>query len=520
VEGERIKEIMIQRKNMKYRLVFQGIIVGLVTGVVIVLNRILINKFSLLFNNFYSWGNKDLLKAILVIGILATIGIIVGIMVKHEGMISGSGIPQVKGRVINKLKMNWSRILIYKFIGGFLALSAGLSVGREGPSVQIGASIGEGVGEKSYKNMPVKKEFLITAGASAGLSAAFNSPLSGIIFALEEIHRNFSPLVLLTVMPAAITADFVTKRFLGIEPALTVGVMDALPLNYYWILIILGILTGIMGVIFSKGIYLFQDLYSKFKNIPEEVKIMIPFVLTAIIGLTVPMLLGGGHELILHLSLEEKSILFLIIIYIIKFLLLLICFGSGVPGGIFLPMLLLGAIIGAIVGSFSIDVFGINSSYIINFIALGMAGYFASVVKAPITGIVLIMEMTGSFNHLLSLSVVVIISYITSELLKNEPIYEVLLERLLKRVGLTKEESDSKKTILEFCIEMGSIGEGKFISEVDWPKGCLLVSIKRGEKEIIPTGNVKLIGGDYIVVLVNVDRRCFIIEEINKLTLV
>jgi len=209
VEGERIKEIMIQRKNMKYRLVFQGIIVGLVTGVVIVLNRILINKFSLLFNNFYSWGNKDLLKAILVIGILATIGIIVGIMVKHEGMISGSGIPQVKGRVINKLKMNWSRILIYKFIGGFLALSAGLSVGREGPSVQIGASIGEGVGEKSYKNMPVKKEFLITAGASAGLSAAFNSPLSGIIFALEEIHRNFSPLVLLTVMPAAITADFV-----------------------------------------------------------------------------------------------------------------------------------------------------------------------------------------------------------------------------------------------------------------------------------------------------------------------
>ncbi len=84
MEGERIKEIMIQRKNMKYRLVFQGIIVGLVTGVVIVLNRILINKFSLLFNNFYSWGNKDLLKAILVIGILATIGIIVGIMVRHD----------------------------------------------------------------------------------------------------------------------------------------------------------------------------------------------------------------------------------------------------------------------------------------------------------------------------------------------------------------------------------------------------------------------------------------------------
>jgi len=520
VEEERIKEILLQRKNMKFRLVLQGVIIGLITGVIIVLNRVLINKLSLYFNKLYSWGNEGLLKAIIVIFVLAMVGILVGMMVKHESMISGSGIPQVKGRVINKLKMNWFRILIYKFVGGFLALAAGLSIGREGPSVQIGASIGEGVAEKTYKKMPVKKEFLITAGASAGLSAAFNSPLSGIIFALEEIHRNFSPLVLLVAMPAAIVADFVSKRFLGIEPALTFGTMNPLPLNYYWILIILGILTGVMGVIFSKGIYLFQDIYSKFKNVPQEVKVMIPFIITAIVGLIAPILLGGGHELILDLLSGEKSILFLIIIYVIKFLLLLFCFGSGVPGGIFLPMLLLGAILGALIGEFSISIFAINNLFIVNFIALGMAGYFAAVVKAPITGIVLIMEMTGSFNHLLSLSIVVIIAYITSELLRNEPIYDVLLERLLKKVGLTKEENNNKKTILEFSIEMGSIGEGKFINEVKWPKGCLLVSIKRGEKEIIPTGTVKLISGDYIVVLADIDRRPFIIEEINKLTLV
>ena len=149
-----------------------------------------------------------------------------------------------------------------------------------------------------------------------------------------------------------------------------------------------------------------------------------------------------------------------------------------------------------------------------------MAGYFASVVKAPITGIVLIMEMTGSFSHLLSLSVVVIISYITSELLRNEPIYEVLLERLLKKVGIQKEENKNKKTILEFVVEMGSLVEGKYINEVNWPKDCLLVSIKRGEKEIIPRGSVKLVSGDYIVALVNIDKSSLVIEEINKLTLV
>ena len=520
MEGEKIKDILLQRKNMKFRLIIQGIIIGLITGGVIVLNRLGINKLYSVFIKFYDWGNKGIVNAILVIIALALIGLLVGLMVKREGMISGSGIPQVKGRVINKLKMNWLRILIYKFLGGLIALSAGLSLGREGPSVQIGASIGEGVAEKTYKKMPVKKEFLITAGASAGLSAAFNSPLSGIIFALEEIHRNFSPLVLLPAMAAAISADFISKNFLGMEPALNFSEMNAIPLKYYWILIILGVFTGILGVLFSKGIYLFQDIYSKLKKVPQEVKVMIPFVITAIVGLIAPMLLGGGHELILELTEGGQSILFLIIIYILKFLLLLVCFGSGVPGGIFLPMLLLGAIIGDVFGVLSIELLGVNSSFIINFIALGMAGYFVSVVKAPVTGIVLIMEMIGSFSHLLSLSVVVIISFITSELLRNEPIYEVLLERLLKRVGVSKEENDNKKAILEFVVEMESIVEGKFISEVDWPKDCLLVSIKRGDKEIIPRGSVKLISGDYIVVLVNIDKRASVIEEINGLTLV
>lgn len=519
MEEENIKDILIKRKNMKFRLIIQGIIIGLITGGIIVLNRIFIKKLSSIFLDLYLWGNKSLINTILVIIILALVGILVGFMSKRENMISGSGIPQVKGRVINKLKMNWFRILIYKFAGGVLALSAGLSLGREGPSVQIGASIGEGIAESTYKKMPVKKEFLITAGASAGLSAAFNSPLSGIVFALEEIHRNFSPLVLLSAMAAAISADFISKNFLGMEPALNFNEMSALPLKYYWVLIILGFITGVMGVIFSKGIYLFQDIYSKLTKIPIEIKIMIPFIITAIIGLTLPILLGGGHELIMDLNSEKHAISFLIILYLVKFLLLLICFGSGVPGGIFLPMLLLGAIIGNAIGVFSVDILGINNSFMINFIALGMAGYFAAVVKAPITGIVLIMEMTGSFTHLLSLSVVVIIAYITSEALKNQPIYEVLLERLLKRVGVSDEENNAKKTIVEFVVEMESIVEGKYIYEINWPKDCLLVAIKRGDKEIIPRGSVKLISGDYIVVLVNIDKRSDVIEYITELTL-
>ena len=292
-----------------------------------------------------------------------------------------------------------------------------------------------------------------------------------------------------------------------------------LPLHLYWLLVILGIVTGVFGVIFCKGIYLFQNLYGKFKSIPIQFKVMFPFMITAIAGIISPILLGGGHEIIVHLANANNSISQLSILYIIKFLLLLICFGSGVPGGIFLPMLLLGALLGKIFGDISVTYLGINSIYVLNFITLAMAGYFVAVVKAPITGIILIMEMTGSFSNLLSIAVVVIIAYLTSDILRNEPIYEKLLERFLNNVGAANHLDKHDKTLMEFVIEMDSTVEDKLIKDISWPKDCLLVAIKRGDSEIIPRGNVKLIAGDYIIVLVDDHKTSEIYEQITSITL-
>ena len=128
-------------------------------------------------------------------------------------MISGSGIPQVEGILTRNLKINWFSVLMYKFVGGLICLCAGLSVGREGPSVQMGACIGEGV-SKNLKNLDNEEKYLITSGASAGLSAAFNAPLSGVMFALEEAHKNFSPLVF------SLLLKYVLQQFLFLLPVL------------------------------------------------------------------------------------------------------------------------------------------------------------------------------------------------------------------------------------------------------------------------------------------------------------
>ena len=407
-------------------------------------------------------------------------------------MISGSGIPQVEGILTRNLKINWFSVLMYKFVGGLICLCAGLSVGREGPSVQMGACIGEGV-SKNLKNLDNEEKYLITSGASAGLSAAFNAPLSGVMFALEEAHKNFSPLVLTSAMIASISADFVSKQFFGLIPSLDFRKVESLPLKNYWTLIILGIIIGISGVIFNKGILKTQSLFKKSK-LSIEIKCIIPFVITGVVALIYPILLGGGHDLIMALKEQNFTVTVLFTFIIAKFLFTFICFGSGVPGGIFFPLLVLGALVGNLIGA-------LFNTYIINFIILAMAGHFASIVKAPITAIILISEMTGSLNHLLALGIVVIISLLTSDILKSSPIYESLLERILERYAIKDNLTEGKKLLLEIAVSMDSVMVGKCIKDIKWPKNCLVVSILRGDNELIPNGDTEIICGDYLTIM-------------------
>lgn len=381
----------------------------------------------------------------------------------------------------------------------------------------MGAAIGEGF-SKCLKRVNIEKKYLITSGASAGLAAAFNAPLSGVIFALEEVHKSFSPLVLVSAMAASLVADFVSKQFLGMNPSLGIENVPVLPLKYYWLLIVLGVVLGIGGTIFSKGILKVQSFYGKFKKVPVEIKVMIPFLITGLLGIFIPIILGGGHELIMDLVTKSFPVKILLALLLVKFFLTIVSFGAGTPGGIFFPLLLLGAIIGNIVGLLSFTSLGLPKEYIIDFVILAMAGNFASIVKAPITGIILITEMTGSFDHMLALSIVVIVSYVTSDILKSEPIYESLLERWIEKAGVKVDEPSNNKTLLEFGVELGSEAEGKKVKNVNWPEEALLVAIKRGNNEFIPRGSIEIQNGDYLVVMVDESNASSVLNKIQSLT--
>lgn len=502
--------------DFKLKLVFEGVIIGAFSGLSVVLYRYLIEVAGHLSKKIYLLLHNNSLLIFLWLAVLVFLGYLVGLLVKAEPMISGSGIPQVEGVLLRYFEMNWWKTLLGKFAGGIIAIGAGLSLGREGPSIQIGAAVAKGYCSV-FKKIRLEEKFLITGGASAGLSAAFNAPLAGVMFSLEEIHKNFSPVVLTCAMAASITADVVSKNFFGLKPVFDLQHIDPIPLSNYHYIVLLGIVMGIFGTLFNNSLLKTQDVYSKQKWLPQQMRPVIPFVLSGILGILLPEVLGGGHALIPSMVKGSFPLVFLVTLLVVKFLFTMISYGSGAPGGIFLPMLVIGALSGNIYGDLISGVFGFDPGYSQNLIILAMAGYFTAVVRAPITGSILITEMTGSFSHLLSVAVVSMVAYMTADILRSKPIYESLLERMVSR-GTSSFQGDSKtKVLIETAVCMGSLLEGKRIRDLEWPASCLLVSIKRGEREIIPKGETKIYAGDYLVTLANEDMAAEIREKLSEI---
>ncbi|MGG5462537.1 chloride channel protein [Clostridium sp. B9] len=503
-------------KNIEFKIIFHGIVVGLIVGFVIMIYKTIIGFGIEGFNKIYAFTRNNPYYIIPLFLLLIALGYIVGLIVKNNPMIAGSGIPQVEGELSGKISVNWLKVFRDKFIGGVICMASGLSLGKEGPSVQIGASIGEGFA-KIFKKSDFEKRLLITGGASSGLAVIFNAPLSGAIFALEEVHRSFSLPVMLAALSASLTGVFIDNLILGNEFCINIPYNYELPIKYYWTLIILGAVLGISGYIFNKGLLKTQDFYEKtLGKIPVQFKTIIPFVMTGVLALTIPKVIDGGDSLIESIINGNVAIKMLLLILVIKFIFTFFSYSSGVPGGIFFPLLALGSIVGAIFGIVLHRYFGMESTLILNFIVLAMAAQFASIVKAPITGLMLITEMTGTFNHLLPVAITVTVAYLVSDVLQTKPIYESLLERLLKKLNINFDRGVKKKEVFDFEVKIGSELEGKKVEEVKWPKDSLIITIFRGAEEIIPNGETTIQSGDVLEIIFSKEKQAEYYDEISE----
>lgn len=427
-------ELLVDKKRFSLRLLLEGLAVGLGAGISISIFRYLLagseilrpviyhNLREALADGQWQWLALYILSFIIIAYLLKLI-------VAREPMCTGSGIPQIKGILQGDMSMRWFSVLWSKIIGGVLAIGAGMSLGREGPSVQIGACVGQGLSQTSRRT-GFESRILMTAGAGAGLAAAFNAPLAGVIFGLEEMQKTISPAMLLTGITASITAATVTEVVFGMSPVFSMGYLLPLPLNLFDVLVAAGIVIGLLGRLFNIALAYSLNTYSRL-GLSGMKKPLVPLALAGILGFVLPEILGGGNLLVDSLVVTDYTIGFLCLLFVGKFLFTMICFGSGVPGGIFLPMLVLGAAGGAVLAKLLVLAGLLPAMYYADIIVFGMAAYFSSVVKSPVTGSILILEMTGSFQHMLALLVVSLTAYVISDLTGGRPVYDELLDRAL-----------------------------------------------------------------------------------------
>lgn len=350
----------------------------------------------------------------------------------------GSGIPEIEGAMIDVRPVRWWRVLPVKFFASIGTLGSGMVLGREGPTVQLGANIGQLINDISRIKDTESRHTLLATGAAAGLTAAFNAPLAGILFIIEEMRPQFkySLISIKAVFIGVIMSCIVFRLFNGEGGVIHIGQFSSAPLNTLWLYLVLGMLFGFIGVIFSRLLFYAQTQFQRFYQDKTSRFVLTGGIIGGLCGvltLVIPEITGGGFSLIPALSTGQYSLLALLIFFILRTITSIISFASGAPGGIFAPTLALGTLFGSAFGLTATLLFPDYQIEIGTFAIAGMGALFAATVRAPLTGIVLVLEMTDNYQLILPMIITCLGATMLAQLLGGRPIYTVLLEKILQK---------------------------------------------------------------------------------------
>ncbi|MDE7373072.1 MAG: ClC family H(+)/Cl(-) exchange transporter [Clostridia bacterium] len=497
------------RKELQLLLV--GICTGLFVGVVVTFYNVAANIITAYSKDLYTAIQEHPAFVPLLFVVLAISAFGIATLVRFVPMVRGSGIPQTEGASRGLLSMKWYQVLPSMAAASLYCMFCGLAAGSEGPSMFIGGACGDGV-SSVLGGSDMERRYQITGGACAGLAVAFNAPLTGILFAFEEAHRRFTPSIFICAFSSVLTA-IITRN--ALFTAMNMPVTEAfeafvftstpLPITGYLFVALAAVISGLFGVGFYKFAFLLRKLFSKITVLHGAIRMLIPFLFAGVVGLITVYAMGGGHTLIEALGthgtdaeMSVKSIfgspivVTLIIVLVLRLLSTAINLGAGVPCGIFIPMLALGACIGALISKLC-GVMGMNAIYSDCIVMISMATFFTAVVKAPLTSIVMVVELTWQFTLLVPVILGVSIGYMISEVFRLKPLYEAMLETFMDDGKLKL-----KRRTYSTTVEEGSIATGQAIRDILWPGNLLIRSIKRDGVLIVPASDTVLLVGDEI----------------------
>lgn len=412
---------------------------------------------------------------------------------------AGSGIPHVQAVLHGMQRMAWARVLLVKFAGGVSGIGAGLALGREGPTIQMGAAVGQMVGGW-FSCTARERRTLIAAGAGAGLAAAFNAPLAGLVFVLEELQGDFSRGVFTATLIASVMADITARLLLGQSPVFFVPTAAIPPLTLLPFALLLGAVAALLGVAFNRGLLASLDLFERARRMPAWAGGALVGMAACAVALLAPSVVGGGHRIVEDMLTGQTALAVLAGIFVLRFAMTLLSYGSGAPGGIFAPLLVLGAALGLAVGAvaerFDPEIAGHRAIFAV----VGMAAYFSAIVRAPLTAIVLMVEMTANYSLVLPLVVACLTAYGLADFLGDLPVYEALVRRELLRTQAAPQVDGT--LLVDLTIAAGAPFDGRRVRDLGLPPGSIVVTLRRQMRELVPTADSQLAADDQITVLV------------------
>ena len=486
-------------KNILIPCILLSCVTGIFTGIVIFLFEISADWVINLSTEIYSAVRLNPQYLPLLLGGALVLGLISVCTVKLLGIAKGGGIPTAVALVRGLIEFRWLRSLFATFTSALVTFFAGIPLGNEGPSVQMGTAIGRGTVKLFSSKKTAWDRYIMTGGAAAGFAAATSAPLTGIFFVLEEAHRRFSPMLFISaasaVISSATTLEILHSEFHPAHSLLPFDITVKLDIKYLYMVLVVGLLCGVTAIIFTKAHeFIGSLLNNKLSKLSIFIKIPAAFVLTALIGFFASEILGTGRSLISEMIYGNGAWYMLLIYLSVRAILLMVANNLGVTGGLFVPSLTFGAILGTICAELFIALNFISEEYYTLLVVIGMVSFLGASMRIPVTACLFAFEALGGFNNILLLTAAVTAAFIMVEVSG--------LSDFTSTVIKSKADAIHKGKIphvieVPLTVYKGSFVIDKDIRDILWPASCTMLSIERGPNK---TNKIGIAEGDILTV--------------------
>ena len=480
-------------------LVF-SVITGFISAIITVAFKIMAEWVIHASSSAYSAVRENPVWLPVLVVSAAVVGLLASLILSLSHSCRGGGIPTSVAAIRGIFSFRWVSTILLLPVSALMTFLAGLPLGTEGPCVQMGTAVGDGVikcvGRERHKGW---RRYIMTGGASAGFSIATASPVSAIIFSMEEIHKHFSPILLsvvsISVITAQITSHALASVGIGDTEFFSLQKLEAIAPSKLFAPLLIGLIAGICSIFFMRLYHIVDRRMRKvLKKVSVKILLPILFAAVSVVGFFFADTLGTGHSLVTSLFSRGGSWYALILLFLVRSIGTMVSNTSGATGGVFLPTLAFGAIIGAVSADAMIALGWIGEEHYVLMVVLGITAFLSAASRIPLTACVFAIEALSGINNVLPLIIATTAAMLIVESVNIEDLTDMIINAKLHKITKGKHAVHVE---IPLTVKRGSFVVGKELRDVLWPNSCVVVAFDRATHA---KGHGVISAGDIITV--------------------